>query len=684
MKIINLSVVDPKNSNLPGFKFVEIKNDKIKLEDSIQKIAIAVPEFYVQDGEKQINFSIRHTTQRWKHGAVPRKYMSEKDDQKDNIEMVIYIIDTMSCTGVLRNQNYIQYEQRNTLSLSFFAALEEIIPNVPDTAILGAINLIQSLRNDELIQLALNYSTKKVAQYALDSLIQRGYSLGNLASKFIDLNIRQNDPRSNAVIAMLSQFKVKLQNREIQSKSKEETRFNQFSFVVGQQQGFLCDREDILKENVTPDKLLSEVAKCLQNIVEQKQSPEFAEELLNNGLIKDKMPRYITTPNAIARLDPVVYALKSGIPLLIQGPTSASKSLTAQVAALGLYGQLPLVYALGEQTEVGDLIGRKMLIRKGTSMLSYVPGVLTIAYKTGRVLILDEFDLCPLNVLSSILSILDGNTIEIDGQQTQRHSKFRIIATLNGETEGFTSQQRNILPKEILARFCTISFPAMSPEECKEIFSQLIQQQIPDLKDASIPIADVHQSVEKYYASNQQTDKSRGKAELTLRNFSYALDLMVLDKLKPRDACQVAYIAQIPVADRKNHNIYMDALGKSNDNFQKLRDEITKTAIEMHIHPHPQFIDAAVYAIVAARNGLHVLLEGPSGCGLTTLARFVAKFCMNKTETQIQDKIPCVLLGSESTVENILGSFKPQEMNNDETDLTKLIKWEDGPLEAHE
>ncbi|KAA6335546.1 MAG: hypothetical protein EZS28_052952, partial [Streblomastix strix] len=274
-----------------------------------------------------------------------------------------------------------------------------------------------------------------------------------------------------------------------------------------------------------------------------------------------RIPRFIPTNNAKQRLDIVSYALRSGVPLLIQGPTSASKSLTAQVASVGLYGQFPLIYALSEQTEVGDLLGRKMLRRKGTSMLSYVPGVLAEAYEKGRVLLLDEFDLCPPKVISSILTALDGNTIEIEGKQIVRHQNFRVIATLNGETEGFTSQQRNILPSEILARFRTISFPLMSREEYNEIFSQLLKNSNPQYEQQSKQIADVHKSVENYYASNQRKDKSRGSAAMTLRNFSYALDLMALDKLKPRDACTIAYLAQIPTTDRTQFNDYIDKLG---------------------------------------------------------------------------------------------------------------------------
>ncbi|KAA6353939.1 MAG: hypothetical protein EZS28_050534, partial [Streblomastix strix] len=156
-------------------------------------------------------------------------------------------------------------------------------------------------------------------------------------------------------------------------------------------------------------------------------------------------------------------------------------------------------------------------------------------------------------------------------------------------------------------------------------------------------------------------------------------DLMVLEKLKPRDACIISYIAQLPTVDRTQFNAQLDALGTS-DNFNQLRNEISIFAQKLHIHPHPQFIDAAVYAIVATRNGQHVHLEGPSGCGLSTIAKFVANFIRYEKETQIQKEIPTVLLGPESTVENIIGQFKPQEMKSNETDLTKLIRWENGPL----
>jgi hypothetical protein len=46
----------------------------------------------------------------------------------------------------------------------------------------------------------------------------------------------------------------------------------------------------------------------------------------------------------------------------------------------------------------------------------------------------------------------------------------------------------------------------------------------------------------------------------------------------------------------------------------------------------------------------------------------------------LDQKIPWILLGEESTIENIIGTFKPQSLNKTDNDITKVIEWENGPL----
>jgi energy-coupling factor transporter ATP-binding protein EcfA2 len=124
---------------------------------------------------------------------------------------------------------------------------------------------------------------------------------------------------------------------------------------------------------------------------------------------------------------------------------------------------------------------------------------------------------------------------------------------------------------------------------------------------------------------------------------------------------------------------------------------LIKLASEYGIYPHDEMLRVATLAYTAALQGLHVLLEGPSGCGLTTLTEFLAYALMKETKlTNSKSSIihpqpvhhdfktstspppnyeqessspilrkshrysnPSVLLGPESTVENLIGVFKP-------------------------
>ncbi|KAA6398498.1 MAG: putative dynein heavy chain [Streblomastix strix] len=692
LDISTLSVVDPNNPSTNGFKFIEIDSEQLNQitqnnrnstishkSTTEQKTAVAVPAFCVLDGDQICYYSVHHSTLGWKHGIKPRLHKNVNDDDK-NDGIITFKVKLTTETGIIRSNDYIQFEQKDSLTPSFYAALESIQPSVPESALHGSFELIKRLNENSLINLILNHPGTTVFRYSLDILSTRDMTIAKLASKFKEKQYSLENPLLKSAVFALSYFKNIIEQKMNKNILDEPIIVNQ-QLGDGQTKGFLCDKKDLFTTNVISETLFEDTAKWIESIQNKKQHLIYADQLLQDKRIFEKIPRFIDTKNAKERLDLVTYALRSTVPLLIQGPTSASKSLTAQIASVGLYNEFPLIYALSEQTEVGDLLGRKMLRRKGTSMLSYVPGVLAEAYGKGRVLLLDEFDLCPPKVLSSILSSLDGNTIEIEGKQIVRHQNFRVIATLNGETDGFTSQQRNILPSEILARFHTISFPEMNREECNEIFNKLLKKSKLKIEDKSKEIGDIHIAVSNYYTANERIDKSRGMTAITLRNFSFALDLMVLGNIQPRDACSVVYLAQIPTVDRVRFDHYLDAIGKVN-NFQQLRNEISMAASQQHIHPHPQFIDAAFNAIVGAQSGLHVLLEGPSGCGLSTLAKFIAWFCTKEIakESKLHQEIPSVQLGPESTVEDIIGSFKPQAISGNETDMTKLVQWQNGPL----
>jgi hypothetical protein len=80
--------------------------------------------------------------------------------------------------------------------------------------------------------------------------------------------------------------------------------------------------------------------------------------------------------------------------------------------------------------------------------------------------------------------------------------------------------------------------------------------------------------------------------------------------------------------------------------FAQVRQEVQSVAAKLRIHPHEEFLEAAVHAIIAGRSGFRVMLEGPSG--LTTLAKFVG-FCYfdQNADKSSFPEIPRVLLGED-------------------------------------
>ena len=74
----------------------------------------------------------------------------------------------------------------------------------------------------------------------------------------------------------------------------------------------------------------------------------------------------------------------------------------------------------------------------------------------------------------------------------------------------------------------------------------------------------------------------------------------------------------------------------------------------------------------ASREGLHPLLIGKKGCGLTTFAKIIASLLNKNYEF--------LLCCSETSVEDLIGCYQPKIKNNNIQDLSNYIIWNDGPI----
>ena len=157
--------------------------------------------------------------------------------------------------------------------------------------------------------------------------------------------------------------------------------------------------------------------------------------------------------------------------MIIQGFTSAGKSFLSNVVSK-INQKDCLSTALSEHTTTEDLLGRDII--KKDSSIKFIPGILLLAYKDGKTLILDECDLAKPEILSCILGSMTKNVLIVCNQIFRKMDGYNVILTMNGETKGFDEKERNTLTSNIISKFVPISFDKMEKKECLEIFKNLL------------------------------------------------------------------------------------------------------------------------------------------------------------------------------------------------------------------
>ena len=396
---------------------------------------------------------------------------------------------------------------------------------------------------------------------------------------------------------------------------------------------------------------------------------EFNENQKKNGL---KEITCILTDTTIKKISQLEYGILANIPMIIQGFTSAGKSFLSNVASK-INKRECLSTALSEHTTIEDLLGRDII--KSDSSIKFIPGILLLAYKDGKTLILDECDLAKPEILSCILGSMSKNELIISNQTFRKMDGYNVILTMNGEVKGFNEKQRNVLTSNILSKFNIIPFEEMEKEECQEIFIRLLKnnensKEYINKIDAFI---ELHQKMIDEMKNKEEVKKNTKSIDpiVTLRNMKYCCYLNK-SVIPPRIAAEISYTARFPKSERKDFEKILEKFGIPQIN-KNLNQEIESGIKNNYLYFNESYKKAAYLAITAIKVGLHPLLIGEKGCGLTTLAKLVASIYSKDYEF--------LICSSETSVEDLIGCYQPKIKNNNNIqDLSSYIKWSDGPI----
>ena len=208
-------------------------------------------------------------------------------------------------------------------------------------------------------------------------------------------------------------------------------------------------------------------------------SMNYSEEIL-----LDKY-NYVLTQNAKNRLDKLYTYIINGIPILLEGETGTSKTLTSEIICEYIFemrnkknpnqreNESYIKLNLSSEININDLMQKFIGDKSSISGLEIVDGPFLKAFKTGIPLILDDINLASEEVLQCIEEALDFGEINVEisgiGKINCKKKEGFCLIAIQNPNRGKYRNKRQYLTKSFLSHFQIIEFPPFDIGELKEI-----------------------------------------------------------------------------------------------------------------------------------------------------------------------------------------------------------------------
>ena len=177
---------------------------------------------------------------------------------------------------------------------------------------------------------------------------------------------------------------------------------------------------------------------------------------------------FLFTEGSEERFNKLYYCIKFGIPVLLEGPTGTSKTLSSRIVCQILHHEL-IYFNLSPKTTIHDLLGHYADDKNSLAEINQKDGPFFTAFTQGKVILLDEINLASPSVLQFIENALENEILSIETPEkslkfVKMHPNFRIIAI-----QKITKWQSGLLQQSLsfkfISKFLTISYPAFTEDE---------------------------------------------------------------------------------------------------------------------------------------------------------------------------------------------------------------------------
>ncbi|KAK8878640.1 hypothetical protein M9Y10_005420 [Tritrichomonas musculus] len=372
---------------------------------------------------------------------------------------------------------------------------------------------------------------------------------------------------------------------------------------------------------------------------------------------------FILTPESKERLLKIIAYIKYGIPVLLEGPTGTSKTLSVEMASKILdalkeenqedfqeqegnqntaqdsdpnidpspklkkivESENLIRFNLSSETKTKDLIGRYVGNVNSWAGISQENGSFVKAFVEGKILLLDEINLASPSVLQCIEEALDSRwlSVEIPGKPLEpikMNKNFRLVATQN-PNKGLFAHKRQDLGLKFYSRFQVITFPAFSKDELLEIAKGLGRK----FKYSDLSVIDALVNFHSEWTSKEEIQDD--PQCFTIREIAATVHAFSEGK-NVREAIMTIYGARY---QKQMKNELIKTLNKYPElSIDEKPFEIPEDFDNCYINEAlKETVKSAIFSLESGRN---IIIAGKEGSGKTQVALWLSNHYNNAME----------------------------------------------------
>ena len=437
----------------------------------------------------------------------------------------------------------------------------------------------------------------------------------------------------------------KEENVKLSNKIIEDNKIPFNKLVPKNREGkFLFEEEKFTnKESQATQKLISEIINnfpkaesVIKKYIKEFKSDEKKEFFKNQG--------FILTEKSMERMALLIHYILNGIPVLFEGNTGTSKTRTVLTACNYIKEFIKgeenqrrklIRYNLSAETKIDDIIAKYASDKHSLIGLKVQNGPFVEAYIKGKIMLFDEINLAPPNVLQCIQQSLDNGFISVETNgncllRFDKHPDFALVATQNPNKGAYAGKRLELGP-EFLSRFQKIYFPDITLEEMKEI-ALGIAKNIGYIKNKSKE----HNNSEKYENRMKLLD------EIVKLHFEWASETDSQNDIQCFTIREIESVIECLSKNEDPYNVIMTIYGGRfrQEKKEKLKNKLEQLEILRNLEKEEEklpknfpecFINDALIqtvnsVLLALRNKRNVIIVGDDESGLTFIAECCSKY----------------------------------------------------------